>query len=217
MRWHETLWRRLRLARIGALATSIRSRLFVEAFAVHQRVTDWENPTKHPEGIPARTGTIGSNDPAGNALGHAELEACERAYTAGGTRLSAIQMDYVPILASSALFDVRLKAPKDMPADRRVMLLDAGHSLQRFWLTATKLGLAMQPLLAIVCMAHYGATRTRLTDPPLIAKSERLARLFDETIGAASSEVLLLGRVGEPYPRLPTRLAWLRCPAAPAE
>jgi hypothetical protein len=214
VRWHETLWRRLRLARIGALATSIRFRC-LEAFAVHQRIIDWENPLS-TEGIPARTLPL---DRMTLRVMRWAMQSWKRANVLtrlGGTRLSAIQMDYVPILASSALFDVRLKAPKDMPADRRVMLLDAGHSLQRFWLTATKLGLAMQPLLAIVCMAHYGATRTRLTDPPLIAKSERLARLFDETIGGASSEVLFLGRVGEPYPRLPTRRS-VRRPAAPAE
>ena len=51
-------------------------------------------------------------------------------------------------------------------------LLAAGRRLQRFWLTAAKLGLAMQPSLAPLAFASYAVTGTRFTEAPkLIAKA----------------------------------------------
>jgi len=212
--WHATLRERWRLARIGALATAIRLRC-PEAFAIRQRIVDWVHPLS-AEGIPAGTLPLDPVTLRGMRWAMQNWRQASLFNRLGGTGLSAAQMDYVPILASSALFDIRLKGPTAMQEDRRAQLLDAGGCLQRFWLTATQLGLAMQPLLAIVCLAHYGATRTPFTqERGLLARSEKLAGLFDRAIGAAPSEVVFLGRVGEPFARLPTHRS-VRRPIAPA-
>lgn len=202
VQWHESLRERWQLARMGALATTIRFRT-PEAFAVHQQILDWVRPLS-PGGIPVGTLPL---DPVTVRVMHWAMQSWGRAKflgRLGATSLSAVQMDYAPILASAALFDIRLLAATAMSEDRRARLLDAGGRLQRFWLTATRLGLAMQPLLAIICMAHYGATRTPFTrEPGLAARSEQLMRQFERAIGAAPAEIVFLGRIGEPVPRLP--------------
>jgi hypothetical protein len=77
--------------------------------------------------------------------------------------------------------------------------------MQRFWLTATRLGLAVQPLLATIAFAHYGERGIRFSSEPRLARrAQSLARAFRETLGAPAGEVLFVGRIGEPFPRLPT-------------
>ena len=84
-------------------------------------------------------------------------------------------------------------------------LIDIGGSIQRFWLTAAKLGLAMQPILATIAFSHYGEGRiTFSSELGLLSRAESLARSFRQTLGVASGEVVFVGRIGEPSPRLPT-------------
>jgi len=213
--WHESLSERLRLARTGALSAAIMLRC-PEAFTIQQSIIDWIHPLS-AEGIPAGTWPL---HPAILPGWRWTMQRWERARLlngVGGAGVLAAHMDYAPIVASSALFDVRLKAPTAVPEDRRAQLLAIGGCLQRFWLTATNMGLAIQPLLAIVCVAHYGRMRVPFTrERGLLARSERLARLFDRAVGANASEVLFLGRIGEPFARLPLHRA-VRRPIAPAK
>jgi sulfur-carrier protein adenylyltransferase/sulfurtransferase len=80
-----------------------------------------------------------------------------------------------------------------------------GRSIQRFWLTATRLGLAMQPVLATVAFARYGEGRIKFSsEAGLSAQAESLARSFRQVIGATAEEVVFIGRIGESHRRLPT-------------
>ncbi|MGI4943753.1 MAG: hypothetical protein ACRYHQ_24835, partial [Janthinobacterium lividum] len=74
----------------------------------------------------------------------------------------------------------------------------------RFWLTATRLGLAMQPGLATLIFSHYGAHGLAFTaDPGLQAKARKLAARFQAVLGRHPDSLVFLGRIGQPRPGLP--------------
>lgn len=84
------------------------------------------------------------------------------------------------------------------------MLLRAGQSLQRFWLTASRLGLAMQPAAAAVIFADYGERKHMFTDDvALLRKAESLATAFRQAVGSPASDNVFMGRIGVPHARLP--------------
>ena len=87
---------------------------------------------------------------------------------------------------------------------RVTALLRVGEAVQRFWLEASRLGLAMQPALAILAFAHYGETNAAFsTDPTVVRKARALAARFRQVLGDSTDEFVFIGRIGEPLPRLP--------------
>ncbi len=198
--WHEGIRRHWSIARLSAAATRIRLRC-PETFAIHQRVIDWTN-AQSTMGIPARA--VGLSRPTLTLMRWAmrtqgrfnRLNAVDRSLTA------AIQMDYLPGLRSGAYF-VLTRQPGETtgPAE----LIDIGRAIQRFWLTATRLGLVMQPVLAVVAFAHFGAHKVAFTaDPALPAQTEALANAVIATLGVSPDEIVFIGRIGEPFARLPS-------------
>ncbi len=121
----------------------------------------------------------------------------------GGTISAAVEMDYVPILSSAGAFTLRfLDIPQDGPR-RLGSLLEAGICIQRFWLTIARLGLAMQPSLAVLIFAHYGQNEPNFTaDTAVSAKAKQLAVEFRNTFHAGTEEFVFMGRIGEPLPRI---------------
>jgi hypothetical protein len=117
-----------------------------------------------------------------------------------GTRGVSAQLDLLPALRSSAFFALALRSGS--PSTEAVIA--SGQRIQRFWLTATKLGLAIQPVFATLAFADYGSKDVPFTkDPALREKARRLAGAFREVFGAEPCAYLFLGRVGQPPPRLP--------------
>jgi nitroreductase len=198
--WYEDRGARLRMARLGALATDIRLRA-QEAFAVHQKVIDW-SPGHSATGLPA--GAIG--------LDRATLRIMRWAMThwprmhgmnrVSGTWAAAAQLDLRPALGSAAFFTLAPAGPDE--EDRVTRALRLGGAVQRFWLTATRLGLAMQPGLATLIFSHYGAHGLPFTaDPALRAKARKLAARFQSVLGRHPDSLVFLGRIGQPRPGLP--------------
>lgn len=201
LRWFETRRERWRLAQLGSRATDIRLRA-PETFAVHQQVIDWARPHS-PAGLPA--GAIGL-DRATLVLMRWAMQRWERMHRLNrlaGTSAASAQLDLVPAMMSSAFFAI--SAPLVEQPDRRVeMLLRTGQDLQRFWLTAAKLGLAIQPGFATLIFADYGAKDIAFTaDAVLRAKARALAGAFVRFFGQQPAEFAFLGRIGQPRPRLP--------------
>jgi hypothetical protein len=115
-----------------------------------------------------------------------------------GTLAAAFQMDLRPALASAAFFVIRPARPADPPA-----LLHAGEALQRFWLTATELGLGFQPALATLIFADHGARGTEFSAAPGLAqRAATLAERFRATLGDPR-EVVFMGRLGAQPPGIP--------------
>ena len=117
----------------------------------------------------------------------------------GSTTTAALQMDYMPILSSGACFSVQWAQPAPTAEDRTLSLLQAGERLQRFWLTATRLGLVLQPLLAMLIFADYGEKTLAFTsDTQVQRKAVSLASSFRRVFGSRPDNFVFMGRIGEP-------------------
>ena len=196
--WWSTTPSRWRFAKLGARATDIRLRA-PEALPVHQDIIDWDvnlSPTK----IPA--GALGLSWPTLRIMRWAirswtRMDLLNRF---AGTFLARLEMDYLPILSSAAAFTLRFPADAPRSIDT---LLQAGVHIQRFWLTAARLGLAMQPAMALLVFADYGQKDLPFTAvPALRVKAIRLADEFRRVFAAGTEDFVFMGRIGEPLLRI---------------
>ena len=201
VRWFEARASRLRIGRLGALATDIRLRAR-ETFEVHQRVIDWRKGHS-AAGLPAAALGLDRGTLALMrwAMRHwPRMRGMNRAF---GTKAAVLQLDLLPALGSAAFFTLGRKGVPSGEA-RVECLLRQGEAIQRFWLTATSLGLAMQPATAVLAFAHYGAEGASFSDDArLLPKARRLAERFRSVFGRAPAQTAFLGRIGEPFPGLP--------------
>jgi hypothetical protein len=113
----------------------------------------------------------------------------------GSPFFAGLQMDFLPGIFSAAYFAFRLQRE---PADAVPQLLRTGQAVQRFWLTATQLGLAMQPCQAALAFAHYGAANQAFTvSQAERGKAAKLARRVEKDLSGLQS-LIFLGRIGVP-------------------
>ncbi len=197
LEWHEPLPARLRIARLGALATAIRLRA-PETFAVHRRVVDWTRP-RSPDGLPQ--GAIGLDRPTRAVMRWAmrDWQRMRRLNAVLGTAGAAWQLDLRPAIASAAFFVIRT-AGRDQGTEA---LLRHGIGLQRFWLAAEQLGLGLQPALATLIFAHHGRHGTAFTsEAALRTRAAGLAARFTALLGDPDA-VVFLGRLGQRPPGAP--------------
>jgi hypothetical protein len=199
--WHESDEAKRHAAHINGLATDIRLRT-PEAFHVHQRIIDWQRG-RSPTGIPA--GAIGL-DAMTLKMMRWGLKDWGRIRLMnslpGGTFMARQQMDYQPGKGCAAHFTVLAREPVVAGPDRNERLLKAGQGIQRFWLTATELGLAMQPAMAAVIFGHYGRHDVAFTaDQGLRVQAKELARVLGGTVPGDPERLVFRGRVGTPVSR----------------
>ena len=198
--WHETAAARCRFARLSALATGVR--LSAPApFPIHQDIIDW-TLTLSPTKIPSRALGLRQSTLKLMRWAMRNWSRMKMLNRLGGARSAALEMDYIPILFSAAAFTIRWPAPAQ-GARTSEDLLRAGISIQRFWLTATRLGLALQPSLAVLIFAHYGQSDLPFTvDATVRDKAKLLALRFRQTLGSPPDDFVFMGRIGEPRPRV---------------
>jgi hypothetical protein len=115
--------------------------------------------------------------------------------------MAALQMDILPGIYSAAYFTFRIQ---DRPAEAKAgasQLLRLGQAVQRFWLTAAQLGLAIQPCVAPLAFAHYGRTGARFTTSERErGTAAKLAKAMDGVFPDAS-QLAFMGRIGWPKDR----------------
>jgi hypothetical protein len=117
----------------------------------------------------------------------------------GGTITAALQMDYLPGFFSAAFFGLRVKALPEDPTAKTVSLIEAGRSIQRFWLMATRLGLTLQPSMATLIFAHYGRNEPTFTaDARTRQRAGVLGNAAQAEI-AVGPDLVFLGRIGTPW------------------
>jgi len=206
IRWYETRAERWRMAKICGLATDVRLRI-PEAFKVHQQILDWKRAFS-PSGVPSKA--IGLDAMTLKIMHRAmhDWKRMDRMNRApGGTIMARLQMDYLPGHFCGAYFTVTRKeaagddAAATTPSDKVGAYLRAGQAMQRFWLTATKFGLVMQPALAPLCFAHYGRENIDFTaDPKIRRKARDLAERVDALPGG-DIVPWFMGRIGTPRSR----------------
>ena len=197
--WHESAGARWRIARLNGKATDIRLRI-PEAFTIHQRIIDWDRRYS-PTGIPACAVGLDAMTLRIMKWAMRNWSNTRLINRFAGTSGAVFQMDYLPGLCSAAYFVLRHRTSPGSGDKRVQALLEAGEVIQRFWLTATKLGLAMQPCLATLAFAHYGKAASPFTaDKAVRHKAASLAASAESILGTGG-DILFIGRLGWPRPQ----------------
>jgi molybdopterin/thiamine biosynthesis adenylyltransferase/nitroreductase len=165
-----------------------------EAYPVHRQVVQWGARTSLDR-IP--DGALGL-DPLTRKLMRWVMKSWARvrvAGTLGGTLVPRLEMDLLPGLACAAHFA--------LVARRRAASTDdfvaAGRALQRFWLTATALGLQLQPEMAPLIFRRYDAYGIAFTRETWARRAAAGIRLrFDALLGQDRGErAVFFGRIGQ--------------------
>jgi hypothetical protein len=120
----------------------------------------------------------------------------------GGTLLPRLMLDFLPGVLCSSHFALIAPAEPSNTLDR----VGAGRALQRLWLTATSVGLQMQPSYTPLVFARYareGRPFTRIAG--IDAQARDVARRLDELLGGRAARAVFLGRLGPARGKATTR------------
>ena len=131
----------------------------------------------------------------------------------GGTLLPRLQMDVLPALACAGHF---ILVRRDGPPASIDDWIEAGRALQRFWLTATSLGLQLQPEFAPLVFSEYARRGQRFSRlPSAWRQAATLRERFESVVGPDTlARAVFMGRVGHGPPatarsvRLPLDRLW---------
>jgi molybdopterin/thiamine biosynthesis adenylyltransferase/nitroreductase len=208
--WLESARTRFSVARL--LLANARIRLTTpEAFEVHRSVIEWKAQFS-ADRMPDEAIGLGPPSLAATrwAMQSWERVAFLNRYVAG-TVWPRIELDLVPALACAAHFALVAERPA-VSVDHHV---DAGRAMQRVWLTATRLGLQMQPETTPLIFAAYVRARrsfsatpglweqavdltaglARLLGPDALGRTVFMARIGHGPIAAARSTRKPLGEL----------------------
>lgn len=194
--WRESVRDRVRFAGISAAGTAIRLRIR-ETFSVHRKVIDWSGPFSRI-GLPAKASGL---NPLLRPLmrwalgGHGRMRLLTQALK--GRWLAQIDLDWVPGLCSAGYFVVRqnINSANKISNVERIII---GQRLLRFWLQATRSGLAIQPAIAPLCFAAYAQDGDNFTmDDAALKWAARLNEDMKKIAGDIDT-VIFLGRIGHP-------------------
>lgn len=191
--WLEDFRDRLRAAKLMFHNAKVRLTM-PEAYEVHKTVIEW-NTRYSQDRIPDQAVGL---DPMTTRLMQWVMQSWQRVsffnrYLAG-TWLARIEMDLVPGIACAAHF-VILARDKPGTIDDYVA---GGRAVQRFWLTATQLGLQLQPEVSPLVFERYLRSGTHFSQLKRIYKRAQLpAKLLRQMIGEHEIEsAVFMGRIG---------------------
>lgn len=193
--WHNSLNERWQMTKLNALATDIRLRL-KSCYEVHRKIVDW-TPANSPSGVPSQALGLDSITLIIMKWAMARWERINFMNTyLGATATARLQMDLLPGLRCAAHFSIYCNEGADKSVEN---LLAMGASLQRFWLTATKLGIAMQPGLAPLCFANRAnSPEVFREDQKSLEKAKSLKEKLQNRLNHSTEDILFLGRIGYP-------------------
>jgi hypothetical protein len=111
-----------------------------------------------------------------------------------GTWTPRIQLDVLPALMCAAHFVIVAKRGCTSIDD----FIAGGRALQRFWLTATKLGLQLQPELTPLIFARYYRTQLSFSRTDGMTRDAgRIAAAMEKEFGKETAQpAVFMGRVG---------------------
>ena len=199
--WYEGAASRLRFAALTKLATQIRLAI-PETFEIHNKIVDWNNRFS-PTAIPAQALGL---DSATQRIMRWTLKSRGRTdlfNKLGSPLMAAIQMDLLPGFFSAGYFAVYFQRTPFVPHETPEEILRLGEAMQRFWLSATALGLVLQPAFAVLAFAYYGRAGSNFTiRQPERVKAALLAAKADQ---AFRNPPAFFGRIGFPKGKLKSR------------
>lgn len=193
VRWFASSGERLEVAKMLFLNGRLRLRL-PEAFEVHRKVIEWD-AVESIDRMPDRA--IGL-DPLTLRITRWAFASWARVsfldkYLAG-TLLPSLELDFVPGIACAAHFVIVASAPPRATND----YIEGGRALQRFWLTATRLGLLVQPEASPLVFARYQREGRRYTSSkPCEALARRVSERLTQLLGKdLLDRAMFMGRIG---------------------
>nr|MDQ2696507.1 thiamine biosynthesis protein ThiF [Pseudomonadota bacterium] len=197
--WLEGEETRRRMARL--LFKNAHIRLTTpEAYTVHRDIIQWDSQFSEDR-LPDQAVGL---DPVAIKMMRWAMQSWQRVdfmnkYFAG-TLLPRLQLDWLPALKCAAHFVIVAKAPLRDIDD----YVAGGRAMQRFWLTATRLGLQFQPEMTPLVFASYIREGVQFSKTRRSVDSARqLAGELDRLIGAENvGRAVFMGRIGfGPAPR----------------
>jgi nitroreductase len=189
--WLERFSDRLRTARLMYRNAHLRLSM-PEAFEVHRRIIHW-GVSRSPDRVPDRALGV---DPGTLVLMKWAMASWRRMSVVNralGTWAPRLQMDLIPGLACAAHFVLKARQAPASIDD----YVEAGRAVQRFWLTATHLGLYLQPEMTPLIFSKYvreqrGFTQTaRLHGLAASLQREAAALVFTDDL-----HPVYMGRLG---------------------
>jgi sulfur-carrier protein adenylyltransferase/sulfurtransferase len=195
---YTVVWRegwRMRLAAARVLFASAKIRLMTpEAYAVHKSIIEW-NARYSIDKIPDQAVGL---DPLTTRVTRWVMRDWRRVEFfnryLGGTLVPRLQLDVLPALACAGHF---LIVARNVPAGIDDYIA-AGRAVQRFWLTATQLGLQLQPEMTPLIFSLYARVERKFSvREESFVQARAVAADLARLMGAASlARGVFMGRVG---------------------
>ncbi len=165
-----------------------------EAYEVHSRIIEW-NARYSEDKIPDQALGV---DPFTARLMHWTLHSWNRVafmnrYLAG-TLMPRIQLDLIPSLACAGHFVVLAKHQAQTVDD----FVSAGQAVQRFWLTATRLGLSIQPEMTPLIFNDYVSNNIPFSSSQgMDDRAKKVSAQLKDLIGEKNTDnAVFMGRIG---------------------
>jgi nitroreductase len=191
--WFESARERRALAWLAVKNARIRLTI-PEAYAVHREIIAWD-ARYSDDRVPDQA--LGA-DPLSLRSMRWVMASWERVQMMnrwfGGTLAPRLQLDLLPGLFCAAHFAlVAEKAPEGIDD-----YVDAGAAVQRFWLTATRVGLQLQPQYTPLVFAEYVRRGIEFTSvQPARERAIEVESRLTALLGAKTAPAtVFLGRVG---------------------
>lgn len=193
VRWFETSRERLRLAWLAVRSAKIRLTT-PEAYDVHRRIIEW-GARYSEDRIPDQA--LGTDPLSVRSMrwvlaSWPRMQRMNRYFA--GTLAPRLQLELLPGLRCAAHFAILARRAPHTTSDH----LRAGAAVQRFWLTATALGLQLQPQHTPLMFGGYARRGIRFTEVRQAqARAVTVGAMLDELLGAGeAANAVFLGRLG---------------------
>ncbi|MCG5495940.1 nitroreductase family protein [Ectothiorhodospira variabilis] len=165
-----------------------------EAYRMHREIIEWNAAFSHDRLPDLALGL----HPLTLQTTRWVMKSWRRAWTSsrylGGTLLPRLQMDVLPALRCAAHF---LIVADHLPSSADDYIA-GGREMQRFWLTATRCGLQLQPEMTPLIYAAYVRDQMDFSEyQPSIQQTIRLTRELQKLVGREAMEQgIFMGRLG---------------------
>lgn len=191
--WLDQGFARLKTAKL--LFHSAKLRLTIEeAYRVHRDIIEWHaqfSTDKVPDqALGASGGTV--------LMMRQVMKSWQRVKFfnsfLAGTWAPRIELDFIPSLCCAAHFVIHSTKPPTSPED----YVDAGRSIQRFWLQAAALQLQLQPEVTPLVFSRYSReARDFSASPHAMPLAHDIRARLEQLIGSdMAGRAIFMGRVG---------------------
>ncbi|MBQ0720346.1 MAG: ThiF family adenylyltransferase [Gammaproteobacteria bacterium] len=189
--WIEGRQKKWQITRLLLRAAGIRLTI-PEVYQVHKKIIHWGAQFSHDR-IPDQA--LGA-DALTTKMMQWALQSWGRVKTMNryfaGTLMPRIQLDLIPALRCATHFVIVADVARDATQD----YLSGGRATQRFWLTATKLGLQLQPEMTPLIFATYAREGRRFTDSADKLGDADTVRVELDALTGGEVDAVFMGRLG---------------------